>query len=76
MNVLNSIFDKRKMFQPKYPRVEIKYLGVIQSQRWQLFCLHDNAFSQYKPAFASAIVACRRELERLRMYSIYIQISL
>ena len=63
------------MFQPKYHWIEINYLGAIKNRRGQLFCLRDNAFSQYMPAFASAIVACRRELERLYIYSIYIQIS-
>ena len=37
MNVLNGIFYKRKMFQPKYHWVEIKYLGAIQNRRGQLF---------------------------------------
>ena len=57
------------MFQPKYHWVEIKYPDVIQNRRRQLFCRHDNAFSQYVPVFASAIVACRRELERPYIYS-------
>ena len=35
-----------------------------------------NAFLQYTPGFASAIVSCRRELERMYVYSIYIQIYL
>ena len=51
-------YYKRKMFQPKYNWVEIKYLGAIQNPRLQLFCLCDNALSRYTPAFASAIVAC------------------
>ena len=76
MNVLNGIFYKRKMFQPKCRWIEIKYLGAIQNRSGQFFCLRDNAFSQYTPAFASEVVACRRELERLYIYSIYIQISL
>ena len=76
MNVLNSISNKRKMFQPKYHWVEIKYLGAIENRCGQLFCLCDNAFSQYTSQFASAIVVCRRDLERLCIYSIYIQISL
>ena len=38
MNVLNSIFYKREMFQPKYHWVEIKYLGAIKA----------NTFSQYR----------------------------
>ena len=63
-NVLNGIFYKRKMFQPKYHSVEIKYLSVIQNRRGQLFCLRDNTYSQYTSAFVSAIVACQRELER------------
>ena len=75
MNVLNGIFYKRKMFQPKYHCVEINYLGVIQNRRGRLLCLHDNAFSQYTPAFVSVIVACRRELERLseleNLFNIY-----
>ena len=37
MNVLNSIFYKREMFQPKY-WVEIKYLGAIKA----------STFSQYR----------------------------
>ena len=37
MNVLNSSFYKRKMFQPKYHWVEVKYLDVIQKRRQQLF---------------------------------------
>ena len=69
MNVLNGIFYKRKMFQLKYHWVEIKYLGAIQNRRGQLFCLRENVFSQYTSAFASAIVACRRELEKLYIYS-------
>ena len=76
MNVLNGIFYKRKMFQLKYHWVQIKYLSAIQNRRGQLFCLRDKAFSQYTPAFVSAVVACWRELERLYIYSIYIQISL
>ena len=76
MNVLNSISNKRKMFQPKYHWVEIKYLGAIENCCGQLFRLCDNAFSQYMSQFASAIVVCRRDLERLCIYSIYIQISL
>ena len=70
MNVLKDIFHKRKIFQPK------KYMGVMRNQLGQIFCLRENAFSQYTPAFASAIVAFRRELERLCTYSIYIQIPL
>ena len=58
MNVLNRIFYKRKMFQPKFHWIEIKYLGAMQNRRGQRFCLRDNAFSQYTPAFASAIVVC------------------
>ena len=75
VNVCNSIFYERKMFRPKYHWVEIKYLGTIQNWHGQLFCLHDNAFSQYKPAFSLSVVACWRELERLYIYSIYIRIS-
>ena len=56
--------------------VKIKYLGAIQNRCGQRFCLRDNAFSQYTPAFASAIVVCWRQLERLYIYSIYNQISL
>ena len=37
MNVLNGIFYKRKMFQPKYRWVEIKYLGAIQNRCGQFF---------------------------------------
>ena len=59
----------------KYYWFERKYLSAIQNRRRQLFCLHDNAFSQYAPAFASVIVACQLELERLYIYSIYIHIS-
>ena len=69
VNVLSGIFYKRKMFQPKYHWVEKKYLGAIQDQREQLF-------SQYTLAFVPAIVACGRELERLCICSINIQISL
>ena len=69
MNLLDGVFYKGKMFQPKYHWVKIKYLGAIQNRRRQLFC-RDNAFPQYTPAFASAIVACRRDLERLYIYSI------
>ena len=76
MNVLNDIFYERKMFQPKYHWIEIKYLGAIQNRRGQFFCLRDNAFPQYTQTFPSAIVACRHELERLYIYLIYIQISL
>ena len=76
MNVLSGIFYERKVFQPRYHWVEIKYLGAIQNRRRQFFCLHDNAFSQYTPAFASVIVTCQHGLERLYIYSVYIQISL
>ena len=76
INALNGIFFKRKMFQRKYHWVEIKYVGSIQNRRGQFVCLRDNAFSQYTPVFASAIVACRRELERLYIYPVYIQTSL
>ena len=76
INALRGIFYKRKMFQPKYHWVEKKYLGAIQDRREQLFCLRDYAFSQYTLAFAPAIVACGRELERLCICSINIQISL
>ena len=61
MNVLNGIFYNRKMLQPKYHWVEIKYLGAIQNRGRQLFCRRDNAFSQYTPACAWAIAVCRRE---------------
>ena len=37
MNVLNGIFYKREMFQPKYHWIEIKYMGAIQSPRRKLF---------------------------------------
>ena len=53
MNVPNSIFYKRKMFKPKYNWVEIKCLGIIQSQLMLFLDIH------------SPIVAYRRELERL-----------
>ena len=72
----NGIFYKRKIFWPKYHWLEVKYLGAMQNRRGQPFCLRENAFSQYTPAFAQAIVAFRRELERLYIYSIYIQTSL
>ena len=72
MNVLNGIFYERKMLTPRYHWVEIKYLVAIQNRRRQFFCLHDNAFAQYTPAIAE----CRCELERLYIYSIYIQITL
>ena len=65
MHVLNGIFYKREMFQPKYNWVEIKYLGAIQNWRRQLSCWDNNGFSQYTSAFALTIAACRRELERL-----------
>ena len=64
MNVLNGLFYKRKMFQPIYHWVEIKCLGIIQNQLMLFLNIH------------SAIVAYRRELERLYIYSIYIQICL
>ena len=35
--VLNGIFYERKMFQPRYHWVEIKYLGTIQNRRGQFF---------------------------------------
>ena len=70
MNVLNGIFNGRNMFQPKYHWIEIKYLGAMQNQRRQLFSRCDYVFSQYTLAFATAIVACRRELERMYIYSI------
>ena len=54
--------------KPKYHWVEIKHPGAIQNRRGKIFCLRDNAFPQYTPAFASAIAACRRELERLYIY--------
>ena len=31
MNMLNDIFYKREMFQPKYNWAEVKYLGAIQN---------------------------------------------
>ena len=31
----------------------------------ETFCQRDNAFSQHRLAFASAIAACQHELERL-----------
>ena len=65
MNALNSIFCKKEMFQPKCHWFEINYLGTIQNRHWQLICRHGNAFFQYMLSFASAIVTCRRELERL-----------
>ena len=37
MNVLNGIFYKKEMFEPKYDWVEIKYLDAIQYPRQQLF---------------------------------------
>ena len=61
MNVLSGIFYIRKMFQPKYHWVEIKYLGAIQNRGRQLFCRRNNTFSQYTSAFAWAIAVCRRE---------------
>ena len=76
INALRGIFYKRKMFQPKYHWIEKKYLGAIPDRREQLFCLRDYAFSQYTLAFVPAIVACGRELERLCICSINIQISL
>ena len=68
INVLNRIFCKRNMIQPKYHWVEIKYLDAIQDRGRQLFCLRDNAFSQYMLSYASAAVARRRELKRLYIY--------
>ena len=44
MNVLNGIFYKGKIFQPKYHWVEIKFLVAIRNPRWQFFCLRENAF--------------------------------
>ena len=76
MNVLDGISYKREMFQPKYHWVEIKYLGAIENRCGQLFRLCDNAFSQYMSQFTSAIAVYRSELERLCIYSKYIQISL
>ena len=70
MNVLNGMPNGRNMFQPKYHWDEIEYLGAMQNQRRQLFSRCDYAFSQYTPAFATAIVPCRRELERSYIYSI------
>ena len=37
INVLNGIFYKREMLQPKYHWIELKYLGAIQNPRRQLF---------------------------------------
>ena len=68
MNVLNGIFYKSKIFQSKYYWIEIKYLGAIQNRRDQHFFLRGNAFSQYKPAFASAIITFRHELGRLYIF--------
>ena len=45
-------FLQKKDVPPKYHLVEIKYLGVIMKRRGQLFCLCDNASTQYTPAFA------------------------
>ena len=56
------------MIQPKYHWVEIKYLDAIQDLSRQPFCLRDNAFSQYMLSYASAAVACRRQLKRLHIY--------
>ena len=72
MNELDRIFYQRKMFQPKYHWVEIKYLVTIQDRSGQPSCLHENAFSQYMLSYASAAVACRLELKRLYIYSLYI----
>ena len=44
MNMLNGIFYERKMLQPKYHWVEIKYLGAMQNRHRQYFCQHDNVF--------------------------------
>ena len=57
MNVLNGVFYKREIFQPKYHWVEI-YLVAIQNQCLQLFCWRDNAFSQYMLTFALVIAMC------------------
>ena len=39
------------------------FLGAMQNQHQQLFCRQDNAFFQCMSVFASAIAACRPELE-------------
>ena len=31
VTVLNGIFDKREMYQPKHNWIETKYLGAIQN---------------------------------------------
>ena len=59
MNVLNGIFKKTEIFQPKYHWVDLKYLGAIENQRQQFFCRHGNAFPQYTSAFALTIAACQ-----------------
>ena len=48
----------------------------MKNRRQRPFCRLDNAFLQYTPGSASAIVSCRRELERMYVYLIYIQIYL
>ena len=65
INVFNSIFYKREMFQPKYHWIEVKYMVAIQNWCWQLFCQPDNAIAQYTLAFALASATCQHELERL-----------
>ena len=42
-----------------------KVSGCHTKPMRQLFCWLDNALCQQMPPFASAIVACRHELERL-----------
>ena len=44
-----------------------KASGCHTKPTWATFLPSDNGFSQYKPVFASAIVACRRELESVRL---------
>ena len=65
---------KREMFQSKCHWVEIKYLGAIQNWFQQLFCRRENPFSQFTSGFVLEIAACKRELERLYIYLIFVNV--
>ena len=65
MNVLNGIFYKREMFQPKYYWIEIKFLGSIQNPRRHLFVDVIMLFLKIHRHLHRLIAAYRRELEKL-----------
>ena len=44
-----------------------KYLDATQNRRRQLFCRRANAFFQRTSTIATAVAACRHELERLML---------